>query len=132
MTRSRIVELLVVLASAAPATQNRAPAAEAGAPPAPPAADFRRDVYPLLYARCFKCHKGADATSGYRLDDRDEILGRGEANAKPLAVAGDSGKSLLIRLVSATKGRRMPPKGKGEPLTSAEVGTLRAWIDQGL
>jgi hypothetical protein len=99
----------------------------------PPAArgtvDFRRDIYPLLTARCFKCHRGAEASSGYRLDLRSEILG--ESNGKPLAVIGDSAKSRLIHTVAGMVPGKVMPR-KGERLTAQEIGLLRAWIDQGL
>ena len=56
----------------------------------PPAASqtivFGRDVYPLLKAHCFRCHAGADAESGVRLDARRELLG--ETNGQPLVVIG--------------------------------------------
>jgi hypothetical protein len=101
-----------------------------GLPPAASGAvDFRRDIYPLLTARCFKCHRGADASSGYRLDLRAELLG--ESNGRPLAVLGDSAKSPLIHIIAGmVPGKRMPRKG--EPLSAREIGLLRAWIDQGL
>src|SRR5687768_5344423 len=36
--------------------------------------DFRRDIYPILSARCLECHRGDDAFSGVRLDDRDQLF----------------------------------------------------------
>ena len=53
--------------------------------------DFRQDIYPLLTAHCFKCHQGADAKAGYRLDLRAEILG--ETNGKPLVRVGGAKQS---------------------------------------
>jgi hypothetical protein len=98
-------------------------------PAAARAVDFKADVYPLLKARCFRCHEGARAVSGERLDDRADILG--EADGKPLAVAGKSAESLLVHAVAgALPDKVMPPEG--ERLSAAEVGILRAWIDQGL
>jgi hypothetical protein len=95
----------------------------------PPAAsqkvDFARDIAPLLQSRCFRCHQGTGSSSGYRLDLRAEIIG--DTNGKPLAVPGKSGDSRLIHVVSSAK---MPKNGK--PLSPAEIGLLRAWIDQGL
>jgi hypothetical protein len=92
--------------------------------------DFGRDIYPLLKARCFKCHQGADASSGFRLDLRAEVLG--ETNGKPLVKPGHSAKSRLIELVSGTAADKkvMPPRG--QRLTAPELELLRAWIDQGL
>jgi mono/diheme cytochrome c family protein len=98
-------------------------------PAAPQVVDFGRDVRPILEAHCFRCHRGADASSGYRLDRRAEILGEGDG--EPLAVVGKSAESLLIHLVSGVRdGEVMPPKG--QRLSTAQVGLLRAWIDQGL
>jgi hypothetical protein len=101
-----------------------------GLPPATTGAvDFRRDIYPLLTARCFKCHRGAEATAGQRLDLRAEILG--ESNGHPLAVPGESAKSRLIHVVAGMVPGKLMPR-KGERLTAREIGLLRAWIDQGL
>ncbi|HEX8200823.1 MAG TPA: DUF1549 and DUF1553 domain-containing protein, partial [Isosphaeraceae bacterium] len=46
---------------------------------------------------------------------------------------GKSGESRLVHLVAGVlEGAVMPPGGKGKRLTAAQVGLLRAWIDQGL
>ena len=37
----------------------------------------------------------------------------------------------LVRAAARVAKEPMPPEGKGVPLTAAEVGLLRAWIDQG-
>src|SRR5580765_2701985 len=70
--------------------------------------NFKDDIYPLLERRCFECHQGKDAESGYRLDLREEILG--QTNGQPLAIAGDSAKSEIIKRITATDKTRMPPK----------------------
>ncbi|MGH9659650.1 MAG: c-type cytochrome domain-containing protein, partial [Bryobacteraceae bacterium] len=89
--------------------------------------DFKRDVAPVL-ARCQVCHGAQQQLSGLRLDSREAALAGGYAG--PALVAGDSGSSRLIHLVAeTTKGRFMPPAG--DRLTSAQIATLRAWIDQG-
>ena len=90
---------------------------------------FKDDIYPLLERRCFECHQGKDAESGYRLDLREEILG--QTNGQPLAVPGESAKSEIIKRVTATDKTRMPPKGN-KRLPESEIALLRAWIDQGL
>jgi hypothetical protein len=100
----------------------------------PPAAtqrvDFRRDVHPLLVARCFKCHEGDEPESGYRFDDRSSLLAAA-VGGQPLVKPGDSAGSRLIRVVAGhVEGVTMPQEG---PLLSAkDIGLLRAWIDQGV
>jgi len=97
----------------------------------PPAArtriDFARDIEPLLAQRCFVCHGAQQQMSGLRLDSRETAL-KGGASGVDL-IPGDSAGSRLIRLVSGVDKKVMPPVGAR--LTAAEVGLLRAWIDQG-
>jgi hypothetical protein len=93
--------------------------------------DFRAEIYPLLERHCFACHRGPDPKSGHRLDLRAEILG--ENDGEPLAVAGKSGASRLVAVVAGLDPDVvMPPPQKKDRLSEAEVGLLRAWIDQGL
>jgi ankyrin repeat protein len=62
-----------------------------------------------------------------RLDLRQNALRGGDYG--PVIVPGNSGVSKLIRrLVDGDGGVQMPPTG---PLSPEEIGTLRAWIDQG-
>jgi len=98
----------------------------------PPAAqrsvDFLKDVQPIFAGNCHKCHGSEKQRNGLRLDQRETMLHGGESG--PAIVPGDSGKSLLIRLVSGLDpDRPMPPKG--DRLTPEQIGILRAWIDQG-
>ena len=85
--------------------------------------DFRKQVYPILHDRCFRCHQGADAKSGVRLDLRAEVLPR----TRPPKGERDP---LIIQLVTSTEpGKMMPPKGVR--LTPEQVQVLRDWIEQG-
>ena len=86
---------------------------------------FKKDVFPLLKARCLRCHQGRNAKSGVRLDARSELLG--ETTGKPLVKIGKSADSLLIQAVVK---KRMPKTGK--PLTAKEIKLLQDWIDKGL
>jgi hypothetical protein len=91
--------------------------------------DYRRDVLPLLRARCYACHGNGSRLGGLQLDRREGVLQGGKSG--PAVVVGSSERSLLIRLVSgAEPGLVMPARGRR--LTADEIGTLRAWIDQGL
>ena len=92
----------------------------------PPAAnntvDFARDVEPLLKARCQLCHGPQQQMKGLRLDQK--------AGAMSVVEPGHSADSKLIRMVGGLEGKIvMPPVGAR--LTAAEIGVLRAWIDQG-
>jgi hypothetical protein len=93
--------------------------------------DFTRDIKPLLEGRCLKCHSGEKPKGKFLLTSRDNALKTGDSspNLKP----GASADSHLIHYVAGlVDEKRMPPRGQGEPLTAAQIGLLRGWIDQGI
>ncbi len=99
----------------------------------PPAAtnriDFARDIKPIFDASCLKCHGPEKPKSGFRIDDRVEVIKGGDTGIA--VVAGRSAESSLIHYVAhLVEDMEMPPSGKGEPLSGQQVGLLRAWIDQ--
>jgi hypothetical protein len=92
----------------------------------PPAAktkvEYARDIEPLLSKRCYLCHGAQKQMSGLRLDRKDSTL--------KVIQPKNSAASRLIHMVAGTEKKVMPPIGPR--LTAAEIGLLRAWIDQGL
>jgi hypothetical protein len=90
--------------------------------------DFARDVQPIFAARCYECHAGARAESGFRLDQR--LAGLAGGDRGPAIVPGKSGESPLVKFISGGDADlTMPPE---EPrLTEKEVTVIRTWIDQG-
>lgn len=89
--------------------------------------DFARDVHPILVARCSGCHNGDRGQGGLSVNTRAELLKGGASG--PSIAAGDSAGSLLIQRVTGKLLPRMPMSG--EPLSSAEIATLSAWVDSG-
>jgi len=90
--------------------------------------DFLRDVQPIFESRCQGCHGGQQQMAGLRLDSGDAVL-KGASDGL-VVQPGKSGQSRLIERVSSSKkGFGMPPVG--EPLSTAQIATIRAWIDQG-
>ncbi len=97
-------------------------------PPAPRKVDFVRDIQPLFLKHCVDCHGERKQRSGLRLDDADAALRGGEMGKA--IIPGDSAGSPLIHFVSGLDEEVvMPPEGPR--LDAAQVGLLRAWIDQG-
>lgn len=100
----------------------------------PPAAagpaDFTRDIQPIFETACLRCHGPERPKSGFRLDNRADALKGGELGRA--IIPGDSAGSPLIHYVAQLVPEfEMPPVGRGDPLTSEQVGRLRAWVDQG-
>jgi len=92
------------------------------------AVDFAREVFPVLQARCFGCHGPERQRAGLRLDARAGVLQGGKSG--PAIRAGSAEESLLFRRVAGLGGEDlMPPEGDG--LTEAELGRMRAWLEQG-
>ncbi|MCX7423712.1 MAG: DUF1549 domain-containing protein [Planctomycetia bacterium] len=91
--------------------------------------DFRRDVFPILSNRCWECHLGSDASSGIRLDVRDEWLGG--TTGRPWAVVGKSHRSRVIEIVEGRDPKIVMP-AEGQRLKPEEIAILRRWIDEGL
>ena len=129
MTRVRSILAMLLLTSSVvvgklpPEQQQKLP------PPAAAVVDFKRDIQPLIEASCMKCHGRGKAKGGFRLDTRELFLKGGDSGAP--AAAGHSAESLLIELVSGLNPDSVMPL-KGSKLTPAQVGLLRAWIDQGM
>ncbi len=105
----------------------------------PPAADkkgvtYATDIKPIFDRACTKCH-GAEKQKGkLRLDTLEATL-KGGADGK-VVEAGKSGESMLVHNIAhvGDEDMFMPPpdnKDKIPPLTKAEIGLVRAWIDQG-
>src|SRR5688572_16238122 len=108
----------------------------------PPAAakqgvTFDTDIKPVFEKACFKCHgPEVEKPKGkFRVDTKASILKGGDEG--PMVTPGDLSKSPLIAMVAQTiddEDMYMPPKDNKQkiaPLTKAEVGLVRAWIEQG-
>ncbi len=91
------------------------------------AVDFATEVHPILASRCAPCHRGEKPAAGLSLESRAATIAGGASGAA--IQPGDSAASLLIQKVSGQRGPIMP--ASGEPLTEAQIATLRAWIDTG-
>ncbi len=99
-------------------------------PPASKTISFATDIQPIFEQSCLRCHGPERPKSGLRLDNRESALKGGDTGVD--IIPGDSAHSPLVHYVSrVVEDMEMPPPGKGEPLTPAQVGLLRAWIDQG-
>ena len=93
--------------------------------------DFDRDIHPILEETCLRCHGPEKPKSHFRLTDRESALKGGDENTDDI-IPGDSAHSHLVQYIARiVEDMEMPPDGRGEPLTPAQVGLFRAWIDQG-
>jgi hypothetical protein len=83
------------------------------------AADFNREIRPILSDRCFSCHGPDEANrkAKLRLDT--------EAGARAAL------PHLIERVSTDKKGLRMPPVYAGAGLTTREIELLKQWVSEG-
>lgn len=93
------------------------------------AVDFKADVLPILQQRCVECHGPEKQKGKLRLDTRDDAFKGGKTG--PAFKGGSVDESLALQRVSLAKGHDdiMPPEG--DPLTEAQIKTLKDWIADG-
>jgi hypothetical protein len=94
----------------------------------PTAVDFARDIQPILQKNCYECHGPKKTKAKLRLDSPAGITKGGESGA--ILVAGKSEHSLIVRRILGLDGDDRMPKD-GDPLPTAQLALIRAWIDQG-
>ena len=94
---------------------------------------YSRDVKPILAANCLSCHQEGGAgyeASGFSMATYEDLM-KG-TRFGPMVIPGDSAGSTMIVLM---EGRADPsismPHGDMEPVSKAEIDTIRRWIDQG-
>lgn len=96
-------------------------------------ARFSRDILPILSDHCFSCH-GPDAAArkgGLRLDTEEGARAGGKEDG-PAIVAGDPGRSALIRrILQQDPDELMPPASAHKPLSKNQIDTLTLWIQSG-
>lgn len=99
-------------------------------PPAEGPIDFNQDIRPILESSCLRCHGPERPKSRFRLDNRQGAL-KGGANGVDIVPGASPSSPLVYYAARLVPEMEMPPPGKGEPLTTNQVGLLRAWVDQG-
>ena len=99
-------------------------------PPAARKVSYETDVKPILERSCYRCHQGVKHKGDLRLDRKSAALRGGESGQ--VLLPGKSAESRLIHLVAAVDPKKAMPPGGKKRLSAAEVGVLRAWVDQGL
>ena len=90
--------------------------------------NFEASIRPIFRDHCEACHGANKQEGGLRLHGKQSFELGGDSG--PVIVSGRPQESeIWRRVVSANPAERMPPEG--DPLTAAEIETLRAWIAAG-
>ncbi len=103
------------------------------------ATDFKKEILPLIESHCLKCHREAHEENGRMLKPKGDVrldaawtLLKGHGEIVPVKPK-DVEHSDIFRVVTLPRDDdvAMPPEGKGDPLTPAEILKLKAWIAEG-
>ena len=89
--------------------------------------DFVRDVRPIFEAHCVECHGDDKQMNSFRLDRRSDAMRGGTMTM--IGPGSAQSSRLYLRLIGTRYGARMPYQT--DPLSAAEIGTIKRWIDQG-
>lgn len=90
------------------------------------AADFEREIAPLLVTRCVKCHNASEPSGELDLTTFSSVTTGGDSG--PAVMPGKPESSLLLTRV---RSREMPPKDEGTALSKVEIERLEAWVEKG-
>ncbi|MFT5526264.1 MAG: WD40 repeat protein, partial [Pirellulaceae bacterium] len=94
--------------------------------------NFDNEILPLLRKNCLACHSASEANGDLVLESVSGMLKGGDTG--PAIVPGKGVESLLLKVAAHQVEPLMPPAGNdvaAKNLTSAELGLLKLWIDQG-
>ncbi len=94
--------------------------------------DFRREVLPILSDACFACH-GPDENkreAKLRLDTKEGLF-RTLDDVTVVKPGSLKDSELIARIISTDEDEVMPPKKGPRQLKSAEIETLKLWVEQG-
>lgn len=81
------------------------------------AADFAREVHPVLQRACFECHGAEQGRGGLRLHERRAMM--------------KADRQEILRRVSLPRTDKDAMPRRGEPLKLHEIAALRSWIEAG-
>lgn len=103
--------------------------------------DFEKQILPVLKESCFKCHqkeheeegKVKKPKGGLRLDGAAVIMKGGKEYPNENVVAGKPDASWLVKtlLLPESDDLAMPPEGKGDRVSAANIDLIKKWISEG-
>ena len=94
-----------------------------------PSGQYATKIQPILNANCVKCHGSEDHKAHLRLDTYAHLMDGG-ASGDIVSDSHPEQSILIHRITLPANDEKLMPK-KGEPLTTAEIDTLKAWIAAG-
>lgn len=86
---------------------------------------FRNVVAPLFSEHCWGCHNTDNREGEFSIESKEAF------EARQFVIPGDAKNSKLIHLISPLDGERAEMPQSGDSLTTAQVETIKEWINEG-
>ncbi|QDV43748.1 Planctomycete cytochrome C [Stieleria neptunia] len=87
--------------------------------------DFKSQIAPILQRHCVRCHSPNNNQGDLSLATIDDLRGN------DYVIAGDPESSYLLELVTPSGGQPAAMPKEAQPLSEAEINSLRKWISEG-
>ncbi len=87
------------------------------------------EVRGIFAHNCYKCHGKAKQKGMLRLDEKEFVFEGGEDGV--IIVAGNPGKSELLRRIKLPKDHKEAMPSKGKTLSEHEIALIELWIEKG-
>lgn len=94
------------------------------------AADYSREIQPLLAEHCLECHGPDDSKGGLVLTSLEAAKKQLKTGARGIVPGQPQASEVIARVLTTDPEDRMPPKAK-KPLKPQEVELLKRWIQEG-
>lgn len=95
------------------------------------AADFKKDIQPILEENCYECHseKTGKRKGGFVFDDLETFkLDIADNDVAQIRPGNPAGSHFLEVIVNEGHERHMPPKGQ---LSAGDISKITEWIKEG-
>ncbi|MBL9134044.1 MAG: hypothetical protein JNG86_22720 [Verrucomicrobiaceae bacterium] len=95
------------------------------------AADFKKDIQPILEKNCYECHseKTGKRKGGFVFDDLETFkLDIADNDVAQIRPGNPDGSHFLEVIIKEDHERHMPPKGQ---LSRGEIAKITEWIKEG-
>jgi mono/diheme cytochrome c family protein/uncharacterized membrane protein len=87
-------------------------------------------IHPILDANCVACHGTGKVQGGLRLDSYESLM-KGGKDGPVISPGNADGSVLLTRITLPPNHHQFMPAEGRPPLKTDEIGSIRAWIQQG-
>jgi mono/diheme cytochrome c family protein len=125
LSKTRLFPLLWLVSTMAAASSIRAGSERGKDGPV----SFGRQIAPIFALHCNGCHGESSPSSGFRTSSYKGLRSGGVLGDD--VVAGDPGRSMLVKFIEGFRGpdQRMPQGSR--PLTATQIDLIRRWIAEG-